>query len=307
MKRIEFYYPSFTRKALTFTIDDGNMKYDKMLLDILAPAGIKGTFNLCSDLHKGRESETREFYRGYGIANHCKFHPLVNFDGAKLTVSEDIFDEVSADREMLYRVDGKEGFFWQMQPNGWRQMVFEKDFIRFVEEGLSELNAIFGEGSVKDFVWPYREMDNKAVREFVRKNHRSARKTGCTYDLDGFSIPRNKGAWSYNAAHDNLLEVMEKYEAYPDDGGLKFFAFGVHSKDFETYNKWDDLKLFAKRYGNRPDTFWYATVSEIFDYEEATALLSVTETAVRNESGLELYVAIDGEKRVIAPGKTVNI
>ena len=43
MKSIEFFYPSFTKKALTFTIDDGNMKYDAMLLDILKPAGIKVT------------------------------------------------------------------------------------------------------------------------------------------------------------------------------------------------------------------------------------------------------------------------
>lgn len=305
MKKIEFYYPSFTKKAVTFTIDDGNMRYDRMLLDILEPAGIKGTFNLCSDLHKGREEETREFYRGYDIANHCKYHPLVNFDGVEYVESSEPFDSESSDPGKIYKVEGKDGFFWFMRPNGWRQMIYEEDFIRYVKEGLDELNEIFG-GGVKDYAWPYGEQNNAVVKEYVNSIHRSVRKTGPTIDLLGFAIPKKQG-WSYNANHMNLLEVMEKYEAYPDDGGLKFFAFGVHSIDFERDSKWDDLKTFAKKYGNRPDTYWYATVSEIFDYEEATQLLTVTDTAVRNESGLALYVAIDGDRRVIAPGETVDI
>jgi len=305
MKKIEFYYPSFTKKAVTFTIDDGNMRYDRMLLDILEPAGIKGTFNLCSDLHKGREEETREFYRGYDIANHCKYHPLVNFDGVEYVESSEPFDSESSDPGKIYKVEGKDGFFWFMRPNGWRQMIYEEDFIRYVKEGLDELNEIFG-GGVKDYAWPYGEQNNAVVKEYVNSIHRSVRKTGPTIDLFGFAIPKKQG-WSYNANHMNLLEVMEKYEAYPDDGGLKFFAFGVHSIDFERDSKWDDLKTFAKKYGNRPDTYWYATVSEIFDYEEATQLLTVTDTAVRNESGLALYVAIDGDRRIIAPGETVDI
>lgn len=305
MKRIEFYYPSFTKKALTFTIDDGNMKYDRMLLDILEPAGIKGTFNLCSDIHKGREKETREFYRGYGIANHCKYHPLVNFDGVEYVVSDEPFRPESSDHGKIYKVEGKDGFFWVMRPNGWRQMIYEEDFIRYVKEGLDELGEIFG-GGVKDFAWPYGEQNNAVVKEYVNSVHRSVRKTGPTIDLDGFAIPKKLG-WSYNANHLNLLEVMEKYEAYPDDGELKFFAFGVHSIDFERDSKWDVLKEFAKKYGNRPDTYWYATVSEIFDYEEATARLEVTDSTATNMSDIPLYVSVDGEKTVIAPGESVGI
>ncbi len=305
MKKVEFCYPSFTKKAVTFTIDDGNMKYDRMLLDILEPAGIKGTFNLCSDLHKGREAETREFYRGYGIANHCKYHPFVNFDGVEYVKSDEPFDPESSDPGKIYKVEGKDGFFWRMLPNGWRQMIYEEDFIRCVREGLDELNEIFG-GGVRDFAWPYGEQNNAAVKEYVNSVHRSVRKTGPTIDLDGFAIPKKLG-WSYNANHANLLEVMEKYEAYPDDGGLKFFAFGVHSIDFERDSRWDDLKEFAKKYGNRPDTYWYATVSEIFDYEEATARLEVTDSTATNMSNIALYVSIDGEKTVIEPGASVSI
>ena len=301
MKSIKFFYPSFTRKAVTFTIDDGNMKYDRKLLDILEPAGIKGTFNLCSNLHLGNEAHTREFYRGYEIANHCKHHPFVNFDDASIVISEDEFDEQTADPSFIYRVKDKDGFFWQIKPNGWRQMVFEDDFKRYVNEGLDELNYIFGEGSVRDYVWPYGEQNNAAVKAEIRLRHRSSRKTGCTTDSTGFAIPKDKYAWSYNANHLNLLKVMELYENYPDDGELKFFAFGVHSIDFEKDNKWDDLGEFAKKYGYRPDTYWYASVGEIFDYEEAVKSIEITENGIINRSNLTVYAQVDGVKCIIDP------
>lgn len=307
MKDIEFFYPSFTRKAVAFTIDDGNITYDKKLLDILRPAGIKGTFNLCSDISCPKGEMLTDFYRGYGIANHCKHHPLTASDEKKYILSKDAFDEAQADPSLIYPVVGKEGFFWRIEPNGWRQMVFEDDYIRFVDEGERELCAFFGMDSVKDYVWPYREMDNERVREYVKSRYRSVRKTGCTYDLDGFAIPRDKKAWSYNAVDTNLLEVMEKYEAYPDDGELKFFAFGVHSIDFERDDRWEDLRAFAKRYGNRPNEYWYASVGEIFDYEEAVQAVRIGEGRIENPTDITLYLKVGTEKRMLPPKGVLEI
>ena len=307
MKSIRFLYPSLTRKALTFTIDDGNMKYDEMFLDILKPAGIIGTFNLCSNFHEGKEVLTREFYEGYGIANHCKYHPLVNYDGVEYIISDAEFDEEKSDPAFLYPVKGNDGFYWVMRPNGWRQMIFEPDFSQYVTDGQKELRAIFGEGAARDFVWPYGEQNSASVKATIKSTHRSSRKTGPTVDKDGFAIPRDKYAWSYNANHMNLLEVMEKYEGYPDDGELKFFAFGVHAVDFERDSKWDDLKTFAAKYGNRPDTYWYASVEDIFDYEEAIKSLVITDTSITNTSALTVYFELDGEKFTLAPGASHSL
>lgn len=301
MSKIEIVYPSFTKKAVTFTIDDGNMKYDSMLLAILKPRGILGTFNLCSDLHLGKEEQTREFYSGYGIANHQKYHPIVNYDGVDYVISEDDFDPATANASMIYRVAGKDGFFWYMKPNGWRQMVFEDDFLSYIKEGKSELEEILGISEVKDFVWPYGEQNNAAAHELIRKLHRSARITGCTLDTTRFAIPSDKYAWSYNADHRNLLEVMEKYERYPDDGELKFFAFGVHSADFERDGKWEELSIFADKYGSRPETYWYASVGDIFDYDEAVSGIVITEEKVVNGSDLAVYLKVDGECVILEP------
>ena len=307
MKKIEFFYPSFTKKALTFTIDDGNMVEDAKLLAILAPAGIKGTFNLCSNIHLDIVERTKAFYSGYDIANHSKHHPLVNFDGIEYVISNDTFDPQVSDPTKIYKVDGRDGFFWLMRPNGWRQMVFEEDFLNYIKEGKEELEGIFSDREVKDFVWPYGEQNNAAAHDLIKKIHRSSRKTGCTRDTTSFDIPSDKYAWSYNADDNSLLEVMEKYEAYPDDGRLKFFAFGVHSVDFERDGKWGDLKEFALKYGNRPDTYWYASVGEIFDYEEAIASVKVIDGEIVNLSSLAIYLKLDGEKMIIAPNSKATI
>ena len=76
MKKIDLnYFPGWTRKSITFTIDDGNVEMDKKFLDIVRPAGIRGTFNL----HRWdllTPDEYRNFYRGYEIANHCMHHAI---------------------------------------------------------------------------------------------------------------------------------------------------------------------------------------------------------------------------------------
>ena len=307
MKKVDIFYPSYTKKAVTFTIDDGNLQYDEKLISILRPAGIKGTFNLCSNINVGNEGRMREMYDGYEIANHVKYHPFVNYDGIDLAVCDEKFSEENADPRFIYRVDGRDGFFWQIKGNGWRQMTYEGDFIRYIDEGFSELNAIFGEGSIRDFVWPYCEQDNAAVKAHIRATHRSARKTGCTLDTEGFAIPNDKYAWSYNANHKTILEVMEKYESYPDDGELKMFAFGVHAIDFERDGTWDDLEMFAKKYGSRPDTYWYAAVGEIFDYEEAVRSLIVTESKIKNPSDITVYLTVDGEREYVYPKSELTI
>ena len=99
----------------------------------------------------------------------------------------------------------------------------------------------------------------------------------------------------------NLLEVMREYDAYPDDGELKFFAFGVHSIDFERDGKWDDLQTFANEYGNRPNDFWYATVGEIFDYSAAVKKLKITDDGIYNPTDITIYVKVDGEGKVVSP------
>ena len=70
------YFPGWVRKSFTFTIDDGNIDLDRKFINIVKPYGILGTFNIgMPNLKKYSEEFYREFYKGYGISNHCKYHP----------------------------------------------------------------------------------------------------------------------------------------------------------------------------------------------------------------------------------------
>ena len=186
-------------------------------------------------------------------------------------------------------------------------MVFEADFLTYIKEGKRELEQIFGVGKVKDFVWPYGDQNNAAAHELIKNTHRSSRITGCTGDTTGFAIPSDKYAWSYNANDDNLLEIMEKYESCPDDGELKFFAFGVHSIDFERSGRWGVLERFAEKYGYRPDTYWYASVGEIFDYEEAVKSLDISGERIINRSDIRIYLKVDGARVTIEPHSEITV
>ena len=308
------YFPSFTKKSVTFTIDDGNLRYDGPFLEILRPAGIKGTFNLCEPI-RATPDEYRAFYEGYEIANHCKNHPLCFDDGQTFVIADEPFDRMTSDEfteenPVVYKteVEGVYRMHCQPQgikPDGWASITDYGHYVKFSRESREALEAIFGKGSIKSFVWPFREQSNTRLFEFLKNDgYNSIRKTGAITDTTGFSLPADRMRWSYNAICTNLLEVMAQYDGLSDDGALKFFSFGVHSYDFERAQKWDDLREFARLYGNRPEDFYYASVSDIFEYEDAVNALSITDDGVENKSGIALYLEINGNRVVLEAGTT---
>jgi peptidoglycan/xylan/chitin deacetylase (PgdA/CDA1 family) len=312
MKQLDFnFYPGWTRKSITFTIDDGNITMDEKFLAIVKPAGIIGTFNLCTPLKKDMTNEDyRAFYRGYEIANHCHRHPLSLSPTNPPEIAAEPFDEATADKEKAYRTE-EDGFYrvFAKHSQSWNYYVAADDkYMEYVAHCNDLLEDVFGKGTVKDFVWPFGDQRNPALTErLIGYGFRSIRATGDLGDTTGFALPANRMRWSYNAHNRTLLENAAKYEAYPDDGELKFFAFGVHSIDFERDGSWDDLKEFCAKYGNRPEDYWYASVGDILDYEDAVKALTVTDTEIRNDSDVDLYIKIDGERQRLWAHSAIQI
>ena len=141
----------------------------------------------------------------------------------------------------------------------------------------------------------------------LKKRYRSIRKTGSLRDSTGFSLPADLHAWTYNAVHDNLLDVAALYEAYPDDGELKFFSIGVHSVDYESAGKWEDLRLFAERMGDRPNVYYYASVNDIFDYAEAVKSVFLSDSYIENTSSISVFLSVNGERRLLAAGEKIAL
>ena len=302
------FFPGWVRKSISFTIDDGNLEMDKKFMDIVAPYGIKGTFNLSSFyFDKLDEEGYRNFYRGYEIANHVRLHPFAFADGVEYTVMLAERPEGEAESNNIYPT--KEAGVYEVKlVNGWRKIADNETYLRLTRECTAEIERVFGKQKYLGFVWPFGMQENAELFESLKKEgFYGLRKTGSTDDKTGYAIPADRTVWSYNANNVQLLECAKRYAAYPDDGGLKTFIFGVHSIDFERSGNWCDLEEFARTFGNRPETYWYATNVEIFDYEDAVKSLIVTDEYIENPSDISLYIKLDGERIILAPHAKYNI
>lgn len=307
MKNIDLnFYPAWTRKSITFTIDDGNVRLDRKFLDITEPAGLKGTFNLTAPMKRLTPEEYREFYKGYEISNHCRYHAYPFTAQTAREIKNEQFDPETADRAYGYLTE-EEGLY-RIYTYNWTYLATDEKYMECVDACQRELEEVFGKGKIRGYVWPCGLQHNEFVIDAVKRyGFQSVRETGCVGDSTGFSLPRDRMAWSYNAYYKNMLDFGAKYEAYPDDGELKFFCFGVHSHDFENAGRWDVLIDFCRLYGNRPKDFWYASVGEILDYEDAVKAVEITDTEIRNPSGIDLYVKIDGECVILPAQSQIDI
>ncbi len=314
--KIQYKYPGFVSRAITFSIDDGNLEMDRKFIDIVKPHGIRGTFNLIEPHLDRLDAEGyREFYRGFEISNHVKWHPLAMADGVEYEYADaPAVQPVKGSRTKLYPIPADNercghGYGIYFKDNDWmRFMVDVPTYLRLTAECRTALEEVFGEGSIGGFVWPYGEQNNAELfRALTEAGYYGLRKTGCTRDADAFAVPRDRMRWSYNANHLELLDVAALYEALPEDGELKLFCFGVHSVDFERSQNWCDLEAFAERFGDRPDTYYYATVGEIFAYADAAAALDIAADEIRNSTDLPIYLTVDGENLVVAPHSAIAL
>ena len=298
------YFPGWVRKSVTFTIDDGNVEMDKKFLDIVRPAGILGTFNLCySD--RMSPAEYREMYSGYEISNHVIYHPEIFVPGADYVFSEEPFNKETADIKTVYRhpdVEGAwivNGYYYGISTERWLLIVDPQRYNQLMDETNEKLNAIFGEGAVRSFVWPFgQQFDYKDVLKHVKDiGYYGARDAGMP--VKSFSLPSDRLQWKYCAMDHDLVVEMEKYENLPDDGELKFFSFGVHSIDYERNGTWKNLTEFCERYSKHSEKYYYGTVGKIFDYEDAIKSIVITDKEINNPSGLPVYIKVDGNPLII--------
>ena len=305
------YYPGWVRKCITFSIDGGNVPMDEIFLSYARPAGIRGTFNLCPDHMEllPDAAAYRAFYRGYEISNHVRHHPFAFEDGREYVIAEEPFEEASADEGKIYPTD-VEHLYRIHRPNGWRPLADTEGYIAFADESRQALEAVFGEGTIGGFVWPFTEQKNAALRAHLENAGYYGLRRGMSVKepwADRFPFPPEPMRWMYTANHTNLLTQAQKYEALPDDGERKFFCIGVHSIDYESAGKWDDFARFCREFGCRPGTYWYASVGEIFAADAAARSLIITEDSVTNPSDTAVYLTVDGIRRIADAHTTLRL
>ena len=87
----------------------------------------------------------------------------------------------------------------------------DETYLAFAEESRKIIKEIFGNEYGDAFVWPFGEQKNGKLKASLAARYGSLRKTGCLLDSTGFALPADRSAWTYNAHHGNILNVMKKF------------------------------------------------------------------------------------------------
>lgn len=226
------------KKAVTFSYDDG-VTQDIRFIEILNKYGLKGTFNLNSELlglpnflmrdnvkidhNKVTPNDVKYIYDGHEVAVHTLTHP-------RLPAIED-------DAEVLRQV--------------------EQDRLNLSElVGYEVLGMAYPCGGVN--------CDDR-VAGIIKNNTpiKYARTIAVTESFDPYpDLYQYKGTIYHHKYWDKMLELGKEFIELKTDTPKVFYIWG-HSYEFDIYpERWEQLEEFCKMISNRPDIF-YGTNKEV--------------------------------------------
>ena len=270
-------FPGFRLKALTLSYDDGTI-HDRRLALIMKKYGIKGTFNLNSNINfrpNPNKITLEEAYAlftdaGCELAVHGVEH-LSLAEVASPLMARDILE----DRVAMEKVAGH------------------------IIRGMAYANGSF----------------NNEVVDALRMCGIAYSRT--THSTEKFDIPSDWLRLDPTCHHGNprLFELLDKFLDYKvDQKGYywrykpaMFYLWG-HSYEFNNNDNWEIIEEFCQKASGKED-IWYATNIEIYEYVEAyrSLVFSADGTMVYNPTATEVYINYFGKDFVVAPKATVKV
>lgn len=224
------------RKAVTFSFDDG-VTQDIRFIDLLNKYGLKGTFNINSQLlgtdgslevlgervqhRKVEKADVPHIYAGHEVAAHTLTHPFL--------------------------------------PD-----LDEKEIVRQVEQDRLKLSELAGY-EVVGFAYPGGgQNSNEYVAEVIREN------TGVRYARtinNSFGFARSENMFLFRPTlsitkdYDVLDDVLERF--LKSEEKALFYIWG-HSYEFDACDRWKQLEGFLEKISRREDVL-YCTNKEAFE------------------------------------------
>ena len=270
-------FPGFRLKALTLSYDDGTI-HDRRLVSIMKKNGIKGTFNLNSNIN---------------------FRPNPN----KITLEEAcaLFDD--ADCELA--VHGVEHLsLADMTPPLMARDILEDRVALEQAAGRVVRGMAYANGSFNDEVVSVLRMCGIAYSR-------------TTHSTEKFALPTDWLRLDPTCHHNNekLFDLLDNFLEYKIDPNQYYWRFKPalfylwgHSYEFDRNDNWERIERFCEKAGGRDD-IWYATNIEIYEYIEAYRALvfSADGTLAYNPTATEVYINYFGKDFTLAPGTTVKI
>ena len=269
-------FPQFRRKAVTLSYDDG-VREDKHLIEIMNKNGLKGTFNINSELF-GKSPEERRMTKEEVLELFTDSPHEVAIHGAKhLSLAE--VDEAIATRDVI------------------------KD--------REQLDELFGR-IIKGMAYSNGSYNTQTVEILKNCGISYARTTVAT---EGFSVPDDWLMMPTTCHHNHpqLMELAKQFLQAEEsryhwvNRPMLFYLWG-HSYEFEDNNNWEIIEEFAKYIGNNPD-IWYATNGELYDYVQAYTRLkySVDGKIIYNPTSQDIYLCYYGKQVLIPAAETIKV
>ena len=170
---IKKLYPEGKTKAFNVTYDDGVLQ-DKEFVQILNKYGIKGTFNLNSELMKNQfawfhecgmvvkrlsEADVKDLYDGHEIASHTLTHP--NMQGMS---AEQILREMSQDKDNLENIFGTKVLGFAVPFNYYSDLIAEcAKIVGFEYARTSDMSGGYTPCN-EEYYWKAGILSNKRFR-----------------------------------------------------------------------------------------------------------------------------------------------
>lgn len=265
------------KKVLTLSYDDGVVQ-DIRLIETMNRYGIKGTFNVNSNLYLP-ENITRDKF--YGRMKLAEAKELYIASGQEVAVH-------SCTHPFLEELDSVE-------------------IISEIVQDRKNLESQFGK-IVRGMAYPYGTYNDKVVDVLEKCNIVYARTVESTHSFD---FPKNWLLLHPTCHHDDekLEELIEKFvESTNRWNKVEMFYLWGHSYEFDNNNNWERIERFCE-YAGGHEHIWYATNIEVYNYVKAYERLekSVDGSILYNPSSIDVWVEINNKIECVKGGEVLML
>ncbi len=270
MKNIELdFWPEGKQLCITFSYDDGRYE-DYCLVSLFNKYNLKSTFHLCCPEWKDRF----EFLKRDG----AKYVEISDY--AELYKGHEMSCHL-AHHPFIYKLP-KESLVTEI----YRNKIFLENLCEYPVRGMS---------------YPFGSTTDAAVNAFEATGMEYARTVG---EEHGFCVPSDFMRWTPTCHHEQAMELLPSFFDQAWFPRMKLLNIWGHSYEINSEEKWAYMEKLCGEVSNRDDV-WYATNIEIVDYVNAMRRVRFTSemTAAYNPSAIPVWIGVDGETVMIAPGE----
>ena len=260
-------YPGGKRKAFNITYDDGVMQ-DLRFVELMNRYGLKGTFNLNSELMRSRFAWThpngmevrrldvdtaRWLYRGHEIASHTRTHPYMH----GLTEGE-VMEQLGRDKQDLEEMLGVEVAGFAVPFDYYSPMIAD--------------------------------CARRCGFEYARMSEFSRSYAPC------------RDYWFWKTGFYHIEPGLEAFAEgfFETEEELAVCQIVGHSYDLDAEGLWESVETILKQVSAAKDV-WSCTNLELVRYLKAMEMAEIRGDVIRNYSHTPLWFEIDGETVCVPP------